>query len=199
MKQRPPKRPKQFRRPTKRLPPTSTLPSEWLTPLAEPTPIRGTPNPALGTSGIVQPPLPLRDPADQAAFTGKVEQHREMLSRTEVLDWLIANLPERPKGGPGHNLQPITKDDVQEIKQAIAALKALPVTPKASDKNKASAAGSILKKIGERLGIYLDDCLSEASKSAGKELGKRLVKLSYWLALSSALTSAVQSVINWLH
>jgi hypothetical protein len=69
MKQRPPKRPKQFRRPTKRLPPTSTLPSEWLTPLAEPTRWRaGSP----GTSGIVQPPLPLREAADQAAFDGAV-------------------------------------------------------------------------------------------------------------------------------
>jgi hypothetical protein len=117
-----------------------------------------------------------------------------MLSRTEVLDWLIANLPERPKGGPGHNLQPITKDDVQEIKQAIAALKALPVTPKASDKDKASAAVSILKKIGERLGKYLDDCLSEASK----ELGKKLVSPSWW-ALWYTLTHIVQSVAAWLH
>jgi hypothetical protein len=75
MKQRPPKRPKQFRRQQpKRYPLTSTHklpPLDWLTPLAQPTPIRGTPNPAFGTSGIVQPPLPLREAAAQVAFEGE--------------------------------------------------------------------------------------------------------------------------------
>ena len=115
----------------------------------------------------------------QAAFKGegglqadatvvKAEQHKEMLSRTEVLDWLIANLPEQSKGGPGHNRQPITQDDVREIKKAVAALKALPVVPKASDKDRATAVASILKKIGERLGTYLDTFLLEAAKSAGE-------------------------------
>jgi hypothetical protein len=67
--------------------------------------------------------------------------------------------------------QPITQDDVQEIKQANATIKALPVTPKASDNDKAKAAASTLKKIGERLGTYLDACLLEASKELGKKVG----------------------------
>jgi hypothetical protein len=62
--------PKSRKRSRKR---TSTPPLDWLTPLAEPAPIGRTPNPALGTSGIVQPPLPLRDAADQAAFTMSVQ------------------------------------------------------------------------------------------------------------------------------
>jgi len=99
MKQRRPKRRKPFRQPTKRLPSKKGMaPEEGL--------------------------LALREAAAQKK---KVEQHKEMLSRTEVLDWLIANLPE---GGPGHNRQPITQDDVREIKKAVAALKALPVVPR---------------------------------------------------------------------
>jgi hypothetical protein len=66
------KRPSTRRKAPKRVPPTSTPPLDWLTPLAQPTPMRGTPNPALGTSGIVQPPLPLREAADQAVLKGEV-------------------------------------------------------------------------------------------------------------------------------
>jgi hypothetical protein len=125
---------------------------------------------------------------EAAAQKKKVEQHKEMLSRTEVLDWLIANLPE---GGPGHNRQPITQDDVREIKKAVAALKALPVVPKDSDKNRAKDVAWILKKIGERLGTYLDTFLLEAAKSAGK-------RLPHWLAIWFALHNLVPSIFNWL-
>jgi hypothetical protein len=125
MKQKPHKRRKQFRKPRKRSPPTPTPPLDWQTPLAEPTPIRGTPNPAM--SGIVQPPpLPLREAADQGGLKGRTAEHEEMLGWIAVLERLIAELPEQRKGGPGHNRQPITQDDVQEIKRTIALLKALP-------------------------------------------------------------------------
>lgn len=73
---------------------------------------------------------------------------------------------------------PITKEDVQEIEQAVGILKALDVPS-----NKAQAAGSTLKKIGERLETYIDAFLLEAAKSAGKEFGKRLAQLPFWLAL----------------
>jgi len=69
--------------------------------------------------------------------------------------------------------------------------------PKAPEE--ARAAVSTLKKIGERLGTYLDDFLSEAAKSAGKEFGKRLVQLSYWLALATTLMGLAHSVEGWLH
>ena len=170
------------------------------------------------SSGIVQPPSPPRQASKPAldpigtphgslalhlhagAKVGvQVEKtviraapYQEMLSRIEVLERLIAELPKQQRR-IGHNIRPITNEDIQEISQAVAVLKAQPVVP-----DKAKAAGSILKKIGERLGSYLDDFLSEASKSAGKELGKRLVQLSYWLALGHALMSTALSVSNWL-
>jgi hypothetical protein len=166
-------------------------------PLAEPTRTRAS-NP--GTSGIVQPPLPLRAEADiklegaglsADATVINAAPHREMLSWIEVLEGLMIELPKQRRG-IGDNLQPITEVEVQEIKQCIVILKAQPVAPTAPDA--AKAAGSTLKKIGEKLGTYLDACLLEGSK----EVGKRLVQLPYWLALWYTLKHIVQSVAAWL-
>jgi hypothetical protein len=192
MKQRRSKRPKpQSRKQTDKSPPL-----DWLTPLAQRTPIGRTPNPALGTSGIVQPPLPLRESFKgeggfRADSTVVRAAHAEMLSWIGVFERLIAELPKRRRG-IGHNLQPITDEEVEATTQAVAVLKAQPVTPKAPDE--ARAAGSTLQKIGERLGTYLDACLLEASK----EVGKRLVQLPYWLAVWYTLKHIVQSVAGWL-
>jgi hypothetical protein len=122
----------------------------------------------------------------------KPPQYEEMLSRIAVLERLIAELPKQ-RPGIGHNRPPIGEEEVQEITQAVAILKAQPVAP-----DKAEAAGSTLRKIGERLGTYLDAFLLEAAKSAGKEFGKRLMQLSYWLALATTLMSVAQSVAAWL-
>jgi hypothetical protein len=138
--------------------------------------------------GISDAPIsgsPLPIPTAVAVPPIKTE---EMLSRIEVLEKLIAELPKQQRR-IGHNIRPITGEDVQEIRQAIVVLKAQPVVPA-----EAKAAGSTLRRIGERLGTYLDDFLSEAAKSGGKELGKRVVDLSYWLALAHMLIS----VSNWL-
>ena len=157
-------------------------------------------------SGIVQPPLPLRDQASVKADMElnvtveatviRAAPHKEMLSWIEVLEALIAELPKQRRG-IGDNLQPITKEDVQEITQAVAILKAQPVVPTAPDD--AKAAGSTLMRFGERLGDYLDIFLKEAAKSGGKELGKQLARAPYWLALWYTLTHIVQSVAAWLH
>jgi hypothetical protein len=66
---------------------------------------------------------------------------------------------------------------------------------------KAKAAGSTLRKIGERLGTYLDTFLLEASKSGGKEAGKEdvrllLKRLPYWLALYFALMNIAASLFR---
>ena len=124
----------------------------------------------------------------------RAASHKEMLSWIGVLERLIV-LP-RQRLGIGHNLQPFTDVEDQEIKHATAILKAQPVVPTAPDQ--ARAAGSTLKKVGERLGTYLDACLMEASKSAGKELGKQVGRLPFWLALYYALMKIAQSVANWL-
>jgi|SRR5215467_5332105 len=137
-------------------------------------PPRRTSNPALHPIGTPEGPLTLR--ADAAAA-----RYQEMMSWIALLERLIAVLPnQRP--GIWHNRPPIDKDDVNEITQAVTVLKAQPIEP-----DNARAAGSTLKKIGERLGTYLDTFLLEASKSAGKEFGKKLVQLSYWWALYYAL------------
>jgi hypothetical protein len=126
----------------------------------------------------------------------KAAPHKAMLSWIEVLEALIAELPTQRRG-IGHNLQLISDDELGSITKCVIILKHQPVVPTAPDD--ARAAGSTLKKIGERLGTYLDACLLEASKSAGKEIGKRLAQLPYWLALWYALNNVVQSVTAWLH
>src|SRR5262245_30109107 len=129
-------------------------------------------NAVLDPVGTREGPLTLR--ADQASFKGeggfgadatvvRAAQHQQMLSWIEVLEALLVELPKQRRPGIGHNLQPITEGDVQETTQAISILKVQPVAPKAPDE--AKAAASTLKKIGERLGTYLDTCLLEASKS----------------------------------
>jgi hypothetical protein len=175
---------KPFRQPPKRLPPA---PPPWLDPV-------GTPD----------GPLPLRAQAHLKSEGGlravtiieRAARHEEMLRRIEFLESLIAKLPKQ-QPGIGHNRPPITKEDVQEITQAIAILKAQPAI------GKARAAGSTLMRFGERLGTYLlnqaDVFVSEAVKSGGKEFGKRLVQSPFWWALATALMLVGQSVSNWLH
>jgi hypothetical protein len=58
-------------------------------------------------------------------------------------------LPKLPIG-IGHNRPPITNEDIKEIRQAVAVLKAHPVVPTASDELR--AAGSTLMRFGEELG-----------------------------------------------
>ena len=154
--------------------------------------------------------------------TSHPPQYEEMLSRIEVLEALMAELPNQRRRT---NDPPITDDDISEITKAVAILKAQPgtETPKRPRRQKretakaatleevvptlevvpkkAKAAGSTLRKIGERLGTYLDTFLLEASKSGGKEAGKEGVKLllrrlPYWLALYFALTNIANYVAS---
>jgi hypothetical protein len=122
-----------------------------------------------------------------------------MLLQIVVLEKLIAELPKQP-AGIGHNRPPVTDEDVQEIKQAIAVLKAQPEVPTAPDD--AKAAGSTLMRFGEGLGKYLlkqaDVFVSEAVKSGGKEFGKRLMQSPFWWQVAIALMVAANSVAAWL-
>jgi hypothetical protein len=209
MKQRRPKRRKTVRQPKKRLSPKP--PGQTSTALP-PRASNAVPDP-IGTSGT---PLTLRDAADQASFKAEVKEemelrdmpdaiviratpHKEMLSWIEVLEALILELPKQARG-IGHNIRPITGDDAEEIRQAVAILKAQPVVPTAP--KEARAAGSTLKMIGERLGSYLlkqaDIFVSEAVKSAGKEAGKRVVQSPFWWALATTLLMLGHSVEAWL-
>jgi hypothetical protein len=132
---------------------------------------------------------------EAAAAEKKAAPHKEMLSWIEVLEALIAELPKQHRG-IGDNLQPIGDDELHSIINLVFILKHQPVVPTAPDDVR--VAGSRLKKIGERLGTYLDTFLLEASKSGGKELGKRLAQAPFWLAVWYALTHIVQSVAAWL-
>jgi len=101
------------------------------------------------------------------------KQYQEMLSWIGVLEILITEFPKQRRG-IGHNIQPITNEDLEQIEQAVTILKApLPKAPHPPDK--AQAAASTLKKIGERLGTYLDACLLEASKEVGKRLAQTCI------------------------
>jgi hypothetical protein len=146
------------------------------------------------SNAVVEPPLVV----DQDTFPApKVQQHEEMLSRIALLERLMAEL-QRP--GIGHNQPlpdlPFGDEEVREITKAIAILKAQPVVPK--QPNKAKAAASILKKIGERLGTYVDTFFSNAAKSAGDEFGKWLTRLAALSYLADKLGDVAQSVTNWL-
>jgi len=137
------------------------------------------------------------------------KQYQEMLSWIDVLKRLIVEFTKQRRG-IGHNIRPITDEDIKEIKQAVAVLKAQPVVPTAPDK--ARAAGLTLKMIGERLGSYLpkqaDIFISEATKSAGKEFGKRVVQSPFWWVLADAAASKRQAasdlatspkLADWVH
>jgi hypothetical protein len=169
MKQRQPKPRKTFQ-PPKRLPPAASteLP-------------RRSSNAVLDPIGTRETPLPLREAANQANVKADMElgvsmeatvvraaPYKEMLSWIEVLEALIAELPKQHRG-IGDNLQPIGDDELHSIINLVFILKHQPVVPTAPDDVR--AAGSRLKKIGDRLGTYLDTFLLEASKSGGKELG----------------------------
>jgi hypothetical protein len=69
-----------------------------------------------------------------------------------VVEDLMAKMPRDV--GIGHNQPPLTSEEIQEIRDALAILKAKPV-----EAVKAKAAASTLKKIGEKLGTYLDGCM----------------------------------------
>src|SRR5712691_6118421 len=178
-------------------------------------------NAVLEPVGTPVGPLTLREPTDQAAFKGegglradaavvRAAQHEEMLSWIAALDRLLAELPKHKKSiaelpklpiGIGHNRPPITNEDVKEIRQAVAVLKAQPVMPTAPDEVR--AAGLTLMRFGESLGKYLlkqaDVFVSEAVKSGGIEFGKRLIQSPFWWALATALMLAANSVASWLH
>src|SRR5262245_60704127 len=205
MKQRRPSRRKPSKKPTPRPPAPRPQPGPdtlaWHNP-DQPTPMRRASNAALmASSGIVEPPSPPQGEAgDQASFkveVAKAAQHAEMLSRNAIVEALIAELPKERPVGVGHNQPLITSDEVREIELVVVFLNAQPIVPSAPDK--AEAAASTSKKIGERLLTYLDAFMLEAAKSGGKELAKRLVQAPYWFALSYALTTLAQSISNWLH
>jgi len=195
MKQRRPRQRKPSRQPKKRLAPAPP-PGGQIGALP-----RRASNAALDPIGTAQGPLTLRSSGEGEGGLSadttvmRAAQHLQMLSWIEVLEVLLVELPNK-QGGIGHNLQPITKEDVEETTRAIAILKVQPVTPKAPDE--AKAAASTLKKIGERLGTYLDTFLLEASKSAGKEFGKQLGRLPYWIPVWYVLMKIAQSAANWL-
>jgi hypothetical protein len=162
-------------------------------------------------SSVIEPPLPPRKAvaaiqADMkaegtlqvdATIINRTAQYEEMLSRIAILETLMAEMPKQSIG-IGHNQPPpITSEDVQEIKDALATLKAQQVVPTAPDE--ARAAGSTLKKIGGRLVAYLDAFMMEASKSLGKEGVKRLLRLGYWYLLAQLLNGVANTVMEWLH
>jgi hypothetical protein len=99
--------------------------------------------------------------------------HKEMLCCIADFESLVAEL--------GDSRPPITREDVIDIKWAIAILKALPaVRPMpVGDHGGAMVAQTILNRI--------------ASKSEG--IG--IVALPYWWDV--ALMRLIRSVTNWLH
>ena len=104
---------------------------------------------------------------------GRAALHKEMLRRIEVLESLMAELPNAA----------IPKEDLTAVTDAIARLKAQPAGPiPVGDYIRARAAKQTLKEI--------------ASKTGGDG---PVVHLPYWLAVwYVALTRVAQSVSDWL-
>jgi hypothetical protein len=197
MKQRRPTRRKPRKQASTNEPPP--VPWGWQSALEPPPRPRRTSHAALmASSGIVEPPLPLREAPDQASFKGKVEKHAEMLAWTAALKSLLAHFPTRLPARIGHNQpDPITHDDVLSIHKAITVLEPQPLVPMAPDDVR--AVQSTLQKIAGHLGTYLDASMMELSKSVGKELGKQLARAPYWLAIWYVLQKLDQALTGWLH
>jgi hypothetical protein len=169
----------------------------WHTPLSEPPQQRRTSHAALlASSGIVEPPLPLRDAQDQASFTGEAETpmasaaREEMLSRIAVLEALMAEMPKQHIG-IGHNQPPITREDVEEIKAALASLKAQQVVPA-----KANTAASVFKTVGKKIGSWVDAYMLQLAKSAA--IATALAPLYYWSFFKDVVAGLAHSVTEWL-
>jgi hypothetical protein len=209
MKQRRP-RGRKSRKPDKPQP-TTPVAWGWQSPLEPPPRPRRTSHAALtASSGIVEPPLPLREAPVQADLKGDgglradatvvraAAPHAEMLAWTAALKSLLAHVPTRLPARIGHNQpDPITHDDLLSIEKAIIVLEHQPEVPTAPDDVK--AVQSTLQMIAGRLGTYLDASMMELSKSVGKELGKQLARAPYWLAVWYVLQRLDQALTGWLH
>jgi hypothetical protein len=162
----------------------------------------------LATLGATEPPFPPADtvaaPFGEPTSTDPIALYHEMRSRTAVLEKMMAEL-QGQWPGIGHNNppEPIGDDDRRAIDQAVAVLKAQPLTP--ASPTDARNAATTLKAIGERLWMELvraggytakqaDTFISEAMKSAGTETGKWVVRL----ALAGTLMALAHSVTDWL-
>jgi hypothetical protein len=157
---------------------------------------------------MVEPILPPSERQDRASFKGeggfradatvvRAAQHKEMLAWTAALKSLLAHFPTRLPAGIGHNQpEPITNHDFGALDKTVEILEVQPVVP---DAPAVKAVQSILKKIVERLGTYLDASMMELSKSVGKELGKQLARAPYWLALWYVLQRLDQALTGWLY
>jgi hypothetical protein len=142
------------------------------------------------SNAVVEPPLVV----DQDSIPSP-EVHAEMLSWIGVVERSMeAEQEQRPGGQPpgiGHNRPPIPFDDeeLREIREAIATLKAQPVVPK--ELAKAKAAASTLQKIVKRTGAWFlqkgDLLVDEVVKAAAKQF-------PLWVAL----LYLVQAVQRWL-
>jgi hypothetical protein len=137
--------------------------------------------------------------------------HAEMLARIDVLERAIARRPEQRQRGIGDNNPPepiepelLSADELREIRQAMAVLKAQPPTPSVPSAE-AKGAVTVLTTFGDRLrsaasstGAYIAKQADNLVTEAVKELGKRIIQSPFWLAVLQQLPALVDIAQRWL-
>lgn len=151
------------------------------------------------SSRRLQPP---DDDDRQIAIRSPEDIHAEMIAIATRLETLLDRSPSSVAlighNNPPEETEPYSERDHAETKEAVAILKAQPVTP--NDEGKAATeAATVLDTKAGKIRAWLarqgDSFATEAVKEAGKEFGKwapraiLLLLLEYLLSLSSAVSS----------
>lgn len=124
-----------------------------------------------------------------------------MLRKLDSVESAFEELGKLP-AGIGHNNPPecietmvLDSAELEELRNAVALLKAQPVEPTELLDAIAQAA-STLTNIGKKITGYCakqsDSFISETVKSAGEALGK-------WLVRSAVVLAAAAAASEWLH
>ena len=134
-----------------------------------------------------------------------------MLERIEALEQALVRPRQRRRGGIGHNkppepieTEPLSANELREIRQAMAVLRAQPSAPSAPS-TEARAAVTLLTKLGDRLrllaiaaGAYLGKQADNFVTEAVKESAKRIVQSPFWLAVINQLPALADVAHRWL-
>lgn len=136
----------------------------------------------------------------------QTELHQVMNERIVELEEALEKVP-KPPSGIGHNhppepmdVEPLDENDREQIKGALAILKAQPVEP--VDREPAATAFMMFEIKRAKLGKWLAQqgqlFTTEAVKEAGKQFGK-WAPTAFWLWLMDRMFGVSEAVGAWLH
>lgn len=134
-----------------------------------------------------------------------ITAHERMLARLAELEATVAELlpllPSTP--GIGHNNPPpLDRTELEDIKNDIALLKALPPPPPVEASKVANkfvrVAGRVLSWFGNHLNTFITEFMKASGKAAGTTAGTALVLSPLWLPFGHQLTDSAVAIMQWI-